>query len=484
MCADHMNNTDNMLAEMRDALRELANRIQLDPDEPQSSGDSIVGDTLLRIAGLASEVLSLRDYYASLTTRVAALEDGQTRESIAQSALPSAEADVSSAKKKSMSERSNSATSVLAWVRHFLRHLSWHPRRKPLDNEQLRGELLQQLLNLSNALQDAERARIKQIDALQRAHTEELSKLLAERDVFLRKIQVLERPGAFSSSPLKSSTAALRFPPLVLGEFDSLNILIVDVGAQNLKSEGHVYEPLVQAGVAKVIGFEPLPDEASKRKESEPSTVLMSYFIGTGGPAVFHVTKFNPASSLYEPNVAFLRRFCSLADMCETVQTIGVTTTRLDDVTEIEDCDFLKIDVQGGERDVIEGGMRLLDKVIALHTEVEFSPVYKAQPLFSDIDVLLRARSFDLIDLVCPGYNTYSAILRPLAQSRLLWADAIYFKRPEALLLVDPDKLIKAAYIAHVNYGMFDLAADYLSHYDTHKGTKLADIYNWALTGL
>ena len=84
-----------------------------------------------------------------------------------------------------------------------------------------------------------------------------------------------------------------------------------------------------------------------------------------------------------------LSQFVSLPPIYKTVSTHEVQTTRLDDIPDIGTCDYLKIDVQGGELDVLKGAQRVLKDVIAVHCEVEFAPVYRDQPLFAEIDTLL-----------------------------------------------------------------------------------------------
>jgi hypothetical protein len=163
--------------------------------------------------------------------------------------------------------------------------------------------------------------------------------------------------------------------------------------------------------------------------------------------------------------------------MCETVSSSPAVTIRLDDVPEISDCDFLKLDVQGGELDVLDGAPRLLAGVAVVHCEVEFAPVYKNQPLFADVDARLRAAGFELIDLMNSGYAGYADLVRPRAQSRLLWAEAVYFRSPESLAALGPAKLLRAGIIAHVNYGMYDLAARLLAELDRVTGGAARERY-------
>lgn len=51
-------------------------------------------------------------------------------------------------------------------------------------------------------------------------------------------------------------------------------LTIVDVGAQNLSTEEHVYHRLVQHGlIAEIIGFEPQAERASDHSASDPFPV-------------------------------------------------------------------------------------------------------------------------------------------------------------------------------------------------------------------
>jgi hypothetical protein len=105
--------------------------------------------------------------------------------------------------------------------------------------------------------------------------------------------------------------------------------------------------------------------------------------------------------------------------------------------------------------------------VLGAEVEVEFTPIYSEQPLFADVDTLLRGLGFLLFDLR-PCYWKRAAgrsIGGPRGQ--IIWADALYLKSIPALTAaiarLDPAvrkiKWLKAVSIALL-YGYFDYALE------------------------
>jgi hypothetical protein len=189
------------------------------------------------------------------------------------------------------------------------------------------------------------------------------------------------------------------------------------------------------------------------------------------------LNEYAPTSSLFPTNRAFVSQFQNLAEVCKTKKTWEVQTRRLDDIEEIEGCDFLKVDVQGGDYDVVANGLRVLTGTPFLHIEVEFASVYQNQKLFSDVNSLMESQNFELIDLVKMGWNNYRAMPSALLRSRLLWADAIYMKNIAKISEMDAQALLRAAFIAHVNYRKYDLAAHLIQTFDASSGTRLVKEY-------
>jgi FkbM family methyltransferase len=260
---------------------------------------------------------------------------------------------------------------------------------------------------------------------------------------------------------------------------------IVDVGAMSIGEGEEPYSRLTKAVPCEVMGFEPLAAECDKlNRVAREGRSYLPYFIGDGAPHTFHECNFPMTSSLFEPNTPLVAKFQNLEVVMRVVKTYPVETRRLDDIAETAGLDFLKLDVQGGEMLVLRGAAERLKSALVVHTEVEFVPLYKDQPLFADIDAELRAHGFLLHRMGATG-RTFKPLISNndanAMMSQWLWGDAVYvwdFMRFETM---PPVALLKLAAILHENYGSFDLAAVSLETHDRVAGSSLHPGYLQAL---
>lgn len=168
-------------------------------------------------------------------------------------------------------------------------------------------------------------------------------------------------------------------------------IQVVDIGASGLPtSETPPYEPLLTLGLARLTGFEPNPDELAKLRASDTRRYLPQA-IGDGGLATLHLTRHPGFVSTLPPDPAITGHIHSFAALTEVTARHPVQTVRLDDIAELPQIDWLKIDIQGGELAALRGGSRKLARALCIQTEVAFTPIYRDQPLFGDQDAILRS---------------------------------------------------------------------------------------------
>ncbi|MCD6393299.1 MAG: FkbM family methyltransferase [Planctomycetes bacterium] len=275
----------------------------------------------------------------------------------------------------------------------------------------------------------------------------------------------------------------------VLGH-KSGQIKIVDVGALVLDDEPPDYHALLKPGVAKVIAFEPDEQECQKINQSYPVDCLcLPYFIGDGSERTFNVCNCDMTSSLYEPNTELLEKFQALSELTQVVRRCTVSTKRLDDIDEVQGADYLKIDVQGAEVDVFNGAKNLLADIMIIHTEVEFVPMYIDQPLFAEVDQILRKNGFLFHKFYRSAMagRTFKPLIiennsyKPLSQA--LWSDVIYVKNFLHYDRTPPEKLLKLAVILHDVYGSYDLVHYILAQFDKQTSARCAEQYLQQLMG-
>jgi FkbM family methyltransferase len=155
------------------------------------------------------------------------------------------------------------------------------------------------------------------------------------------------------------------------------------------------FDPLVAAGIADVIGFEPIPEELAKLQAmARHGRRYLPYAIRDGTEQTFHINNQAMTSSLLPPNHELTDHFLGLSAFMQVVKTVRMQTRRLDDIPEIRSTDFLKLDVQGAELQVLNAGKTVLEQTLMVQTEVEFLPLYQGQPFFAEIDQCLRANGF------------------------------------------------------------------------------------------
>jgi FkbM family methyltransferase len=258
----------------------------------------------------------------------------------------------------------------------------------------------------------------------------------------------------------RAAMAALpaRLAAALAPAFAAAPLRIVDVGAQILADEQHVYAPLAAHGLAcHVVGFEPLDDKRSERaaEDGAASTELHPHFIGDGGRHTFHVNAPDATSSLLPFNRALTDLLVDLSGL-RTERTEQVATSTLDAVlADGARVDFLKLDIQGFELPALRHAEAVLARTNVIHCEVSFAEIYAGQGLFSEIEQLLRAHGFEFIDLASVCRYPYHGA-EPVSRDRLGWGDAVFYKRAA---LLGPRDLLAQAAIALLVYDKPSLAA-------------------------
>ena len=172
---------------------------------------------------------------------------------------------------------------------------------------------------------------------------------------------------------------------------------IVDVGANIGQFSAAA---LIRWPDASVIAFEPLAHVASRLRETvagSPNSEVHVAAVGSqDGSTQFHPHPYSLSSSVLATTAGAKRTFQWAAEE----PPVEVKLVRLDTVLggwRPARPALLKIDVQGYEREVLNGATETLRSVDAIVIEQSFERFYDDQGLFTETDGLLRSLGWHLV---------------------------------------------------------------------------------------
>ena len=238
---------------------------------------------------------------------------------------------------------------------------------------------------------------------------------------------------------------------------------VADIGARITK-EVPVYKPLLDHGVAHLHGFEPEPEAFEELKAAATDTIsVYPYAVGKPGPATFYAHHIGALSSVF--------KFCASAAnylgkgfwVKRPITEHAMTLVALDGVDGLPKLDVLKMDVQGAELDVLEGGHRTLEHCVMIIPEVRFYRMYEDEPMWADVDSEMRAQGF-----VLHKFMHQKSVVLPSSQkssfhkrrgSQLLDGDAVYIRNVENTDDLGTEQLKALALAADIVANSPDLCA-------------------------
>lgn len=188
---------------------------------------------------------------------------------------------------------------------------------------------------------------------------------------------------------------------------------IFEIGA-NFGQDSEYMRIYLELPPSAVYIFEPHPEIVKEVKKIYKFNIFDFAVSNKDGKAIFYAAdlKNSGISSLYQHSLV----------KKESFREINIKTVRMDSFMNefnVEDIDFLKIDVEGTSFEVLEGFGSKLRRVKSLQLEAEHIEVWKGQKLFDDIYPLL----------VCNGFQLVFFELLDGKQSDSFWIQKDYLKR-------------------------------------------------------
>ena len=242
--------------------------------------------------------------------------------------------------------------------------------------------------------------------------------------------------------------------------------VVVDAGAR-----GDLEEPWrwLDESLLSIIGFDPDTAECERLSRLYPNrryfpTALWS----RDGTVDIRITKDVSCSSAYPPNMNLIERYEKKHWETKIVQKTESYPARTLDAVATEygfAPDFLKLDTQGGEWDILTGAKRLLsESVFGVVAETWTTEMYAGAPTSERIIALMREHGFELFGINVASACKY-AVTPPLnrGKQQITGLDFLFFKDlRSSSFFRDPGRLLICAAIAEI-YGYPDYAVSLLA---------------------
>ena len=181
--------------------------------------------------------------------------------------------------------------------------------------------------------------------------------------------------------------------------------VMMDIGARG--GIAPTWKPIAE--MARIIGFDPDPDECERLNHQELGVEFVPFALASGpGKRPFYLTELEYCHGFKASNEEFLGRFPNAINNA-VKSSVEMEADALDNIVgglNIKHLDFMKIDTEGSELDVLQGATKSLGSksVLGLLVEVWWDPRLKNQPPFSELDSFIREQGFTFFDLECQRY--------------------------------------------------------------------------------
>jgi FkbM family methyltransferase len=234
----------------------------------------------------------------------------------------------------------------------------------------------------------------------------------------------------------------------------SETIHLIDLGARwgsidELKSlEKHIY----------YVGFDADQKEIKKLQSYQNNYKHKKYihaFISEKkGVVNFFLYKKAAASSVYKYKKSFIDWFQN--DIYYIDKEVEMNSSSLDEMTNI-DVDIIKLDTQGNEFEILNGGSEALEKTLMVECEVEFYEIYDGQKLSHDILKKMHFLGFEVLYLnrVFSSSKNFEGISR----GQIIFGEVLFGLSRERASKLTKSKKIKYCALL-INYGHIDFAFD------------------------
>jgi len=216
--------------------------------------------------------------------------------------------------------------------------------------------------------------------------------------------------------------------------FPNKYVNLLDIGAR----DGLVWPwSQIDRKTLKLTLVEPDRKEADKLMKKYSASVLQHALWSRECSVSLYMNQSPGTSSVFKPNMKILENFHD-SHRFNSEKALHLHARTIDSLSTeglITEMDFVKIDTQGGELEILKGGERFLrDNIIGLEIEVEFVEMYEGQPLFSEIDNFIRKNlGLELWDLRKTYWHHKKYSQKQPIKGKIIFGDVLYFRSIESI---------------------------------------------------
>lgn len=252
-----------------------------------------------------------------------------------------------------------------------------------------------------------------------------------------------------------------RMNTLVADLRPSERLRVLDIGANPLIEGDVSYKPLLYHGHAEVFGFEPQEDALAALNDCKSDNeTYLPHALGDGKEKTLHLYQQSGFTSIFPANEDSARYLGFEKGMTEK-DAIKIKTRKLDSLKEIPTVDFLKIDVQGSEKTILEHGKKKLSNAIALQTEVRMFPLYRDEPRYGDLEAEIVTQGFEFLRFASMKHvslaRRHRGRIRRHDFAQAVDGDAFFVRDLRRVDRYIDEQLKKLAIIGDAIMGLFDV---------------------------
>ena len=250
-------------------------------------------------------------------------------------------------------------------------------------------------------------------------------------------------------------------------------LIICDVGASPIDKTEFI-DDLFNNTNSQLIGFEPNKVEFEKIDKTNQSKKFYNYALGDGKDKKLNICKAPGMSSFLKPNLDYLKLFHGFEEWAKIEGQEDVKTKKLNDIEE--EIDFIKIDVQGYEYEVLNNGTNKLKNAKVVQFESSPFPLYINEKSISEIINLLEKNGF----MLHMFNKIHTRAFKPMKISNnnliglnnLFQLDCVMVKNFEEIKNYDQNELIKLILIMFYSFKSYDFVGYLINLLDKKNDTS------------